>query len=136
MATNEQLNVEIQNLKIQSGIQDQRLDNMESEMKQLHIENKAIYEINTNVRLLAESMTTVKNDVADFKEDIKDVKRENSRLGERFDSELNVVKADVNEVRNMPNKVKAAWWDKLAWLVVGGVASAILTGVIAFVSHR
>lgn len=130
MATNEQLNVEVQNLKIQSGIHEQRLENIETEMKQLHIENKAIYEINTNVRLLAENMNSVKNDVADFKEDIKDVKRENLKLGERFDSELNVVKADVNEVRNMPNKAKADWWDKVIWLIVGGTLSALVTIVV------
>lgn len=130
MATNDQLNVEVQNLKIQSGIHEQRLENIETEMKQLHIENKAIYEINTNVRLLAENMNSVKNDVADFKEDIKDVKRENLKLGERFDSELNVVKADVNEVRNMPNKAKADWWDKVIWLIVGGTLSALVTIVV------
>lgn len=136
MATVEQLNVEVQNLKIQSGLHEQRLENVETEMKQLHIENKAIYEINTNVRLLAENMNSVKNDVADFKEDIKDVKKENLKLGERFDSELSVVKADMNEVRNAPNKVKADWWDKVTWLVSGGVISAIVTAIIAHLINK
>lgn len=131
MATTEQLNMEVQNLKVKSGIQDQRLESIETEIKQLHIENKAIYEINTNVRLLAENMNSVKNDVADFKDDLKDVKRENSKLGERFESEIQEVRTDMGEIRNMPNTAKAAWWDKVIYLIVGGCVSALVTAVIA-----
>jgi len=131
MATVEQLNKDVQDLRIQSGIHEQRLDVVESSIKKLETENKAIYEINTNVKLLAEGMMTVKQDLTDVKEDIQDVKSNHSQLGNKFETELDSVKTEINEVKNIPNNTKAAWWDKVIWLIVGGCLTALVTAVIS-----
>ena len=111
-------------------VHDERLTKMEKDIEALQKENKAIYEINTNVRLLAESMTTVKQDIAETKENIKEVKITHIKLGERVDKEISAVKEDINEVRSQPEKAKAAWWDKVVWLVAGGFISAALAIII------
>ena len=131
MATTEQLNMEIQELKVKSGVHEQRLDKAEADIKQLLDENKAIYEINTNVRLLAEGIKDVKRDVVDVKEDVKQVKDNHSNLNEKFENELDSLKNDINDVRNLPHKTKAEWWDKVVWLIAGGFLSAIVTAIIA-----
>lgn len=111
-------------------VHDERLTKMEKDIEALQKENKAIYEINTNVRLLAESMTTVKQDIAETKENIKEVKSTHIKLGERVDKEISAVREDINEVRSQPEKAKAAWWDKVVWLVAGGFISAALAIII------
>ena len=71
---------------------DKRINTIEKEIDELKNESKAIYEINTNVRLLAEGMSTVKDDIAESKDE----------------------------------RAKAAWYDKVVWLVVGGGISAVV----------
>lgn len=135
MATIEQVNKELQDLKVKSSVHEQRISMMEKDVVELKEESKALYEINTNVRLLAESMSSVKNDVADVKITVKDVKDKNSQLGTRFEEELDGVREELNEVKNQPNKSKAEWWDKVVWLIVGGGLTAIVTGVIAAITN-
>lgn len=135
MATIEQVNKELQDLKVKSSVHEQRISMMEKDVLELKEESKALYEINTNVRLLAESMSAVKNDVADVKVTVKDVKAKNSQLGTRFEEELDGVREELNEVKNQPNKSKAEWWDKVVWLIVGGGLSAIITGIIAAITN-
>ena len=69
MATVEQLSQEVQSLKLDTATQEQkiitheqRLNSAEADIKQLQENNKAIYEINTNVRILAEGINSVKSD--------------------------------------------------------------------------
>lgn len=133
MVTNEQLFEDVQKLKVQDGIHEERLSRAEKEIEQLHIENKAIYEINTNVRMLAESMSSVKQDVQDVKDDVKQNNEKISKLDEKFDSEQQKIKDEVNDLKTVPDRAKAAWWDKIVWLVVGGIVSAVVTGIIAFI---
>lgn len=135
MATMEQVNKEVQDLKVKSSVHEQRISMMEKDVLELKEESKALYEINTNVRLLAESMSSVKNDVADVKITVKDVKAKNSQLGTRFEEELDGVREELNEVKNQPNKSKAEWWDKVVWLIVGGGLTTIVTGVIAAITN-
>ena len=135
MATMEQVNKELQDLKVKSSVHEQRISMMEKDVLELKEESKALYEINTNVRLLAESMSSVKNDVADVKITVKDVKARNSQLGTRFEEELDGVREELNEVKNQPNKSKAEWWDKVVWLIVGGGLTAIVTGIIAAITN-
>lgn len=117
-------------IRSNQNVHDKRLSSMEKEISDLKNESKAIYEINTNVRLLAEGMTAVKDDIAESKEDIKSVKSDYSKLNEKFDKEMSTVKDNLNDVRAMPEKAKAAWYDKVVWLVIGGGLSAVLAIII------
>lgn len=130
MATNEQLNNDLQDVKVTVGIHEQKINTLENAVDKLNQENHAIYELNTNVRILAENMSTVKNDVAEVKDDIKSVKTDYTTLGDKMDSEIAKVQHNVDEAKNMPTKAKAEWWDKILWLFVGGGATAIVTEII------
>ena len=76
-------------------------------------------------------MSIVKKDVLDVKEDVKQNNAKISKLGEKFDSEQGKIWDEVSSIKQQPYKAKAAWWDKVVWLVVGGIVSAIVTAVIA-----
>ena len=108
------------------NIHEKRINDNEKAIELLKNENKAIYEINTNVRLLAEHMNTVKTDIAETKENIKEVKVAYNEMGKKFDTEITEVKDDINEVKTQPVKSKADWWDKVVWLIVGGSLSTLL----------
>ena len=131
MSNVDQLNNDVQALKLQCEVHEQRLNRTEKEIEQLHAENKAIYEINTNVKILAEGMSIVKKDVLDVKEDVKQNNAKISKLGEKFDNEEGKIWDEVSSIKQQPYKAKAAWWDKVVWLVVGGIVSAVVTAVIA-----
>lgn len=131
MATTEQLVKDVQDLKIQHGVHEERISRAEKEIEQLHAENKAIYEISTNVKILAEGMSSVRQDVADVKDDVKQNNEKISKLDEKFDNEQEKVKEEITNLKNLPDKTKAVWWDKIVWLVVGGVISAGVTALIA-----
>lgn len=128
---NSQFTIDLQDLKVHCSVYEQRLSKAEKEIEQLHAENKAIYEINTNVKILAEGMSVMKKDVLDVKEGVKHSNERSAKLDEKFDAELDKIKIDVNDIKNNPNKVKAEWWDKIMWLIVGGVVSAGVTALIA-----
>ena len=133
MTINEQLSSDVQDLKVQYGKHEERIGHIEKDIEQLQVENKAIYEINTNVRLLAEGMSSVKDDVAAVKEDVKKNNAQISKLDEKFDDEQSKLRDEVNDIRSMPDKAKAAWWDKVVWLIVGGAISAVVTAIIALI---
>ena len=106
-------------IRSNQNIHEKRINNVEKDIEELQKESKAIYEINTNVRLLAESMTTVKQDIAEQKADTKAVKQDITKL-----------KEDINDVREEPTKAKAAWWDKVVWLIAGGCISTLVAFLI------
>lgn len=135
MATIEQVNNDLQATRVTVGIHEEKITNLENAVDKLNQENHAIYELNTNVRILAENMSTVKNDVAEVKDDIKSVKSDYTTLGDKVDTEIAKVQHNVEEAKNMPTKSKAEWWDKVLWLVVGGGLTAIVSGVIDKISN-
>lgn len=121
---------EIAIIKSNQNMQDRHIADMEKDIQDLKNENKAIYEINTNVRLLAEGMNTVKNDITEFKDDIKNVRADYTKLDEKVGKEMTDIKKDINDVQNQPDKSKAAWWDKVVWVLVGGTLSALVAILI------
>ena len=141
MATNDQLALDVQELRLNTATQEQkiqtheqRLSIAESEISKLKEENKAIYEINTNVRILAENMTSVKSDMKDVKEDVKGVKSNQTTHNQKINDEIVSLKQEINTVKNQPQQTKAEWWDKIIWIVVGGGVTAVVAAVIEHIS--
>lgn len=99
---------------------EKRINNIEKDIEDLQKESKAIYEINTNVRLLAEGMSTVRQDIAEQKADTKTVKADITKL-----------KEDITDVQNQPARTKAMWWDKVIWLIAGACISTIVAFLIS-----
>ena len=122
---------DVQDLKVQFGVHEERLNRAEKEIEKLHAENKAIYEISTNVKILAEGMSSVKQDITDVKDDVKRSNEKISKLDEKFDNEQEKVNNEITTLKQLPDKTKAIWWDKIVWLVVGGIVSAGVTALIA-----
>lgn len=134
MSTMGQIEKDIQEIKVTSGIQGQRLDTLEHEMEQMHIENKAIYEIGSSVKILAEGMTAIKEDVKDVKEDVRsgleDVRNGQSNLSSKLDSEVDHMKHDIDEIRTQPIKRKSDWLDKVVWTVIGGGLAFAVSAIL------
>lgn len=87
-----------------------RLDAVESDIKSLKNDNKALYELTASIKILSGGIETVK-------EDIKEVRSEQTEM-----------KDEIKEIKNAPYKTKAGWFDGATKLVV----TALGTGIVAF----
>lgn len=96
---------------------------IKEDIKDLHAENKAIYDLVTTTKLIAQDMNSIKKDVADVKEG-------QSALSEKVDSEINKVKEKITAVENKDDielgKTIKRTGNKLAfeiikYLAVGGL---------------
>lgn len=130
MSTVEQLEKDVQDIKVVAGVHSQRLDTIEHDMEQMRVENKVIYDIGSSVKILAEGMTAMKEDVADVKEDLKqgleDVHNGQSDLGSKLDAEVCSMKKDIDELRTQPLKRRSDWMDKVVWAIAGGVLAFVV----------
>lgn len=110
---------ELQEIKSRSESNSHRLDSLENQYK-------IIQELSASIQILA-------NNMSGFKQDISTVKETCSKLNDKLDDEIKDIKDDINEVKNQPSRAKSEWFDKILWLIVGGVATAIVTAVIGAV---
>lgn len=138
MSTAEQRDTAINDLQVRVGVNEQKIDNLghrvdanESEIKEIRKTNEAILSLASDVKLLTQNYTTMGTDVKDMRQDIKDVRAKQDQSDTKHDEDIQALKNEISETKVQPLKEKAEMWDKLKWLIVGGVASAVLTGVIA-----
>ena len=110
-----------------------QIDEIKSEIRDMKIENKALYELTTSVKLIAQDMSSIK-------QDITEVKCGQTALSEKMDSEISKVKDDqckikddISEVKNNPTKEKAKTFDNIKGIVIAIVTTSIVTGIIAVV---
>lgn len=114
---------ELQEVKSRSSSNTHRIDKLEQSVDDLREESKAIYELGSSVRIMADNLTGMKDD-------IKEVKTGQSDLNEKISN----IKQDVADARNQPIKSKSEWFDKIVWLIVGGVGAYIVTQIIETVT--
>ena len=114
---------ELQEVKSRSSSNTHRIDKLEQSVDDLRGESKAIYELGSSVRIMADNLTGMKDD-------IKEVKTGQSDLNEKISN----IKQDVADARNQPIKSKSEWFDKIVWLIVGGVGAYIVTQIIETVT--
>lgn len=100
--------VKIQEVDSRSKSNEHRIDDCETEIKEIKTEQKAIYKIANSVENLATSMS-------DLQVDVKEVKTGQKQLNDK-----------VNTLENQPAKKTYDTWQKLGyelikWLVIGTV---------------
>jgi len=79
---------------------------------------RMMYEMNTNIKLLVEKIGNTNDDLVEMKDDITGIK-----------SDMSGMKEDINEVKIQADKKDAKKWDKLIWLIIGVIVTAI-AGII------
>lgn len=130
--TNEQIVMELQEVKSTTESNEKRLDKLETIVENIRIENKAIYDLSATVKSLAESMADIKSDIKEVKVDVKDGQ---SNMTKKFNEELAPIKTDVEELKTKPLQTKSSIVDKIIWLVVSGVIAFIVTQVMNYFNH-
>lgn len=88
-----------------------RLDDAESEIKDLKEKNNALYEMSASIKNLSEGIATVKTDVREIR------------------VEQGQMKEDITDLKNSPMKSKSKAWDS-AWKFI---ITAVATGLVSFV---
>lgn len=115
-----ELAVKVENASVKIGEQDRRIKTCEDDIKDLKGEQKVIYKLVNSVENLTNSMMQLRTQL---REDISEVK-----------SGQDALTTKVTEIENRPaNETKKRWdnvFDKLIWLVIGGVAVGILTQIL------
>lgn len=89
------------------------IHDIKEEIADIKENNKAIYDIATSVKLMAQDMTTVKTTVGEVKKEQKETRQE------------------INEIKNNSLTKKAKMFDK----AIGAVLGAIGTGILVYVLH-
>ena len=110
------LAVHIQEIDSRSKSNEHRIDDLETEMK----ETKSMQ---ITLVKLANGVENMGNQLMDVKEDIQDVKKGQNELSDK-----------VTTLENRPAlETKKRWdsiYDKIIWLVIGGIVTFILSQVI------
>lgn len=110
---------ELQEVRSRALSNTHRLDRLECTVEGLREESKAIYELGSSVRIIADSLTGMKDD-------LKEVKSSQVGLTEK----IGCIKQDVADARNQPIKSKSEWFDKILWVIVGGAVAYLLNQFI------
>ena len=113
-----------------------QIDEIKEDIKEMKLENKALYELTTSVKLIAQDMSSIKQDIAE-------VKCGQEKLSDKMDSEISKVKDEqekikdnISEVKLCPTTEKANTFDKIKWIVISVITTAITTGIIASLINK
>ena len=108
-----------------------QIDEIKEDIKEMKLENKALYELTTSVKLIAQDMSSIK-------QDITEVKCGQEKLSVKMDSEISKVKDEqekikynISEVKFCPTTEKAKSFEKIKWIVISVITTAITTGIIS-----
>lgn len=121
-----------------------QIEEIKENIKEIKTENKALYELTTSVKLIAQDMSSIK-------EDISEVKKGQVILSEKMDTEISKVKDEqdkicqkISSVENQEDIKKGKKWDtfwsKIGTKAVEVILSLILGGVlgagIAYIANK
>ena len=84
-----------------------QIDEIKNDIKEVKQDQKAIYELTSSVKIIANNLETIKTDISE-------VKQGQSCLADKMDKEISNVKNDLSEVKNAPEKSKAKKWDNFS----------------------
>lgn len=88
--------------------------NIKEDVVELKDTHRMMYEMNSNIKLLVEKIGNTNEDLVEMKDDITGIK-----------SDMSGMKDDINEVKVQADKKDAKKWDKLVWLIIGVIITAI-----------
>jgi len=91
------------------------IENIKDDIDELKDTQKMIYEMNGNIKGLVDKLGNTNNEITELKCDIK--------------KDIKGLRNDIEEVKNKSDKEDAKKWDKLMWLIAGGIIT-LLIGMI------
>ncbi|MDR1755236.1 MAG: hypothetical protein LBR74_10160 [Eubacterium sp.] len=109
---NEQIK-ELVEIKQRALSNSHRLEAQEDQIKEIREEMKQLYSLNTELRLLTQT-------VASMSGKLDEVQHATNKLAD-----------EINEVQHEPQKNKAGIADRIFWII----ATLLITGVAAFILH-
>lgn len=81
---------------------------MKDKIEKMEKEQKAIHEIATSVKLIAQDMKNIRDNVTDLK------------------TSQSQMRDEMNDIKNSSIERKAAWMDKIVGAIVGAVGAGVL----------
>ena len=111
-----ELAVHIESVDARCKSNEHRINEHDSEIKELREKQDAIYDLTSSVKSIATDMTYIK-------EDVQEVKSGQAQLNEK-----------VTILENKPAQETKKKWDsiseKLLWLLIGGIAVGLLSTIL------
>ena len=89
-----------------------QIEEIKEDVKEIKAENKAIYELTTSVKLIAQDMGSIKADLAEVKQGQKELTQ------------------DVSEVKSRPAQKTADTVDKVRVAIITAICTMIATGIV------
>ena len=106
------LAVHIESVDSRCRSNEHRISEHDSQIKELHAKQDAIYELTSSVKSIATDMTYIK-------EDVKEVKSGQEKLNEKVTILEN---KPATETKKRVDGIVGSVLEKLIWIVVGGIA--------------
>lgn len=110
------LAVEVARIDSRSKSNEKRLTRHDEEIKEIKDKQEAIYELTSSVKSIAIDMSYIKKDISDVKKNQNDLHNK-------------VVTLENKPARETKKRVDSLA-ENLLWLVLGGVATAILSSIM------
>ncbi len=110
------LAVRVQEVDSRCRSNEHRINAQDEEIRKLREKQDAIYDLTSSVKSIAMDMTYIK-------EDVKEVKTGQEKLNEK-------VTVLENRPANETKKKIDGLTEKLAWLLIGGIAAGLLSAVL------
>lgn len=105
------------------------IDDIKTEINDLKGKQGAIYELTTSVKLIAQSLSGMKEDIEHLKDGQESVK--NFFNGKVAELESHVTSIEQKPLVRTQSRIDAIQ-EKIIWLIIGGIISSILYYIIPF----
>lgn len=93
-----------------------QIEEIKNDISDIRSEQKAIYDINTNIQLMTQTMGIMKGDITEVKQDIGGVKEKVNILENK----------PTNETYKKVDGIK----DKALWIFIGGIVTYLLSQIL------
>mgnify|MGYP000897550731 FL=1 len=114
-----------------------QIEELKADMKEMKQDQKAIYELSTAVKLVAQNVGNIQHDVTEIKQGQKD-------LSNKVDNQINEIKTDVdcrvsgvnNKIADMEQKPYKAFIKtkhEIIVKIVSGIGIALAAGVLTYI---
>ncbi len=107
------LAVEVARIDSRSKSNEKRLSRHDEEIKEIKDKQEAIYELTSSVKSIAIDMSYIKKDIGEVKD----------KQEELHDKVITLENKPANELKTRVNSIV----DKIVWLIIGGLATGVLT---------
>jgi len=96
-----------------------QIEEVKAEIKDIRIENRALYELTSSVKLIAQDMGNIKDDISDVKNGQKELSEKVNKVTQEVENVKN--KDDIEMGRN----TKKVFWEVVSKILAGLAVSGI-----------